>query len=474
MLWGLGKVIGIEHAELNCARIDLASASEPGEAEAVLNELSGDVADEEIAFRGGNRFISQFVSYNDVLEEDPALSKTDLIRIDATYLITGGLGGLGLCVAKWLLDRGARHLILLSRSAASAEAQQKIDSLRKSGAQVSLIKADVARYDELATALDQIDPAAPLAGMFHAAGTLDDGLLLTLDWERFEKVTRAKVEGAWNLHRLVQQRPLDFFVLFSSAGSLLGSAGQGNHVAGNAFLDAIAHYRRSQGLSGLSINWSRWLEVGKAATVERGGRLALQGIPGLRIEQGLEALELLMRHGVTQAGVMRFDLRLWSSFYPQAAKSSLLKQFTANREQSRRTDRPRVRTEIEVANSIRQKLELLEQFVKGEVAWVLRLSPSEVPTDAVFSDLALDSLRALELRNRIEDGLNLTLPATLIWQFPTVETLVGHLRKESASSRHSRIKSTRYLDNWLPVINLLWLNWSNFLMQKQRLFSVAN
>lgn len=429
MLWGLGKVIGIEHAELNCTRIDLDGASPPGEIEAVLDELIGEVTEDEIAFRHGSRFVSQLTSYRDLLDGTQAFSQTaELIRPDVTYLITGGLGGLGLCSARWLLDQGARHLVLVSRSKASAEALEMIDSMRQSGAQVSIVNADVARYEELAVALDEIEPSAPLAGVFHAAGTLDDGLLLTLDWERFEKVTRAKVEGAWNLHRLIDDKALDFFVLFSSAGSMLGSAGQGNHVAGNAFLDALAHYRRSVGLTALSINWSQWLEVGKVASVELGARLALQGIPGLRTELGLKILELLLRHELSQVGVLKFDLRQWSSFYPQAANSSLLKQFNTQRELSlQRGDRSGIRSKIDAANSTRHRLELLEQFLKSEVAWVLRLSPNEIPTDAVFSDLALDSLRALELRNRMEEGLNLTLPATLIWQFPTVETLVGHL-----------------------------------------------
>ena len=429
MLWGLGKVIGIEHAELNCTRIDLDGASPAGEIEAVMDELIGEVTEDEIAYRNGTRFVSQLTSYRDLLDGAEATSqRAELIRPDVTYLITGGLGGLGLCSAGWLLDQGARHLVLVSRSTASAETLEIIDSMRQSGAQVSIVNADVARYEELAVALDEIDPSAPLAGVIHAAGMLDDSLLLTLDWERFEKVTRAKVEGAWNLHRLVGDKALDFFVLFSSAGSMLGSAGQGNHVAGNAFLDALAHYRRSIGLTALSINWSQWLEVGKVASVELGAHLALQGIPGLRTELGLKILEQLLRKESSQVGVLKFDLRQWSNFYPQAANSSLLKQFNTRRESAlQRGDRSEIRSQLDAANSTRQMLELLEKFLKEEVAWVLRLNPNEIPTDVVFSDLALDSLRALELRNRIEDGLNLTLPATLIWQFPTVETLVSHL-----------------------------------------------
>jgi acyl transferase domain-containing protein/acyl carrier protein len=426
MLWGLGKVVRIEHSELNCTRIDLDPAKPAVETAALWNELNRKTDEEEIAFRGGSRFVSRLRQLP--FEHDSQPSKS--IRSDALYLITGGLGGLGLTVAKWIVDQGARHLVLMSRTGASETTKNAVELLRNAGAEITIFKTDVSVAEELAAALNTIEQMdAPLTGVIHAAGVLDDGLMLRLDWERFERVTKPKIEGAWNLHQQLRDKHLDFFVLFSSAGSMLGAAGQANHVAGNSFLDALAHHRRACSLPALSINWSQWGETGKVANSVESERLQLQGIPRMSNAQGLRALELLLGQDTAQAGIMKFDLEQWSRFYPQALNSSLLRNFACELPGDK-SERPDIRSMLRAAQTHRQRLALLEEFVRGEVAWVLRLSPKDIPSEAFFSDLALDSLRSLELRNRLEHGLNLTLPATLVWQFPTVDSLVPHLAEK--------------------------------------------
>ncbi|HEU4713548.1 MAG TPA: type I polyketide synthase [Pyrinomonadaceae bacterium] len=423
MTWGLGKVIGIEHSELRCTRIDLDPATTVSD---LWNELHSDTDEEEIAFRHGSRFVSRLRRLSVPTEPNTA------IRADGLYLITGGLGGLGLCVSNWLVQQGARHLALMSRTGASEKTNAAVEELRNAGAEITILKTDVSVAEELAAALDTIDQLnVPLAGVIHAAGVLDDGLLLSLDWDRFETVTKPKVEGAWNLHHQLRDKALDFFVLFSSAGSMLGAAGQANHVAGNSFLDALAHHRRAHSLPALSINWSQWGDTGKVANTAESERLQLQGIPRLSNVQGLRALELLLAQpsAPAQVGVMKFDLEQWSRFYPQALNSSLLRNF-AREIPGQETHQSDLTAKLRDAQTDRQRLTLLEEFVRGEVAWVLRLSPKDIPSDAFFSDLALDSLRSLELRNRLEHGLNLTLPATLVWQFPTVDTLAPHLAEK--------------------------------------------
>ncbi|MGE3806859.1 MAG: SDR family NAD(P)-dependent oxidoreductase, partial [Gemmataceae bacterium] len=186
-----------------------------------------------------------------------------LLRQDSSYLITGGLGGLGLATAQRLIERGARHLVLLGRNPPSESAHEVIAGLEHAGAEVLVLQADVSVAADVAAALEQIARRLPpLHGVIHAAGVLDDGVLLNQTSERFARVLAAKVEGAWNLHRLTMDLPLDFFVLYSSMAALLGPAGQGNHAAANAFLDALAHHRRARGLPAQSINWGAWGEVG--------------------------------------------------------------------------------------------------------------------------------------------------------------------------------------------------------------------
>src|SRR5581483_446136 len=171
------------------------------------------------------------------------------VRADATYLITGGLGALGQVVAEWLVEQGARSLVLVGRGAPSARAAATVERLRAAGARVTIAQADVSRAEAGEALLREIGRTLPpLRGIVHAAGVLDDGVLLRQDWDRFQKVLAPKVDGAWNLHAATAEQDLDFFVLFSSIASLFGSAGQGNYVAANAFLDALAHARRARGL----------------------------------------------------------------------------------------------------------------------------------------------------------------------------------------------------------------------------------
>ncbi|RQX26092.1 hypothetical protein DLJ57_23620, partial [Micromonospora chalcea] len=201
------------------------------------------------------------------------------VRPAATYLITGGLGALGLETARWLAGRGARHLALLGRSRPSAYAGQVLDELRGQGVDVQVRQADIARHEDVTAVLADLDRTMPpLAGVVHAAGVLDDGLMLQLDRARFRAVAAPKVDGAWHLHRATLDRDLDFFVLYSSAAALLGSPGQANYAAANAFLDTLAQRRRAQGRAALSVNWGPWSGSGLAARPDRGGQLAGQGI----------------------------------------------------------------------------------------------------------------------------------------------------------------------------------------------------
>ena len=202
------------------------------------------------------------------------------IHGDASYLITGGLGGLGLRVAQWLVSQGARQVALVGRSAASAEALKTIASLEAAGARILVAQADVSSSTEVAALLVTLrQKLAPLRGIVHAAAVLDDHTVLELSAEHFRTVARGKLQGAWNLHALTLGVPLDFFILFSSLASVVGTPGQGNYAAANAFLDALAQYRHGLGLPALSLQWGAFSEVGLAAAADhRGQRLAYRGV----------------------------------------------------------------------------------------------------------------------------------------------------------------------------------------------------
>jgi acyl transferase domain-containing protein/acyl carrier protein len=369
------------------------------------------------------------------LRDPPAILPSSVtalgsVRPDVTYLITGGLGGLGLTVAKWLVEQGARHLILLGRRGPSAAAQALIEELAAAGAQVVVAQADVAQGEAVAGVLAGIKQTMPpLRGVIHAAGILDDGSLLQLNGERFERVTAPKIDGTWNLHILTQDIPLDFFICFSSVTALLGTPGQGNYAAANAFLDALAHYRHAQGQPALSINWGPWAEVGLAAAqANRGERLALRGIASITPRQGIAALAQLFQSKAAQIAVMPFNFQQWSEFYPAAGRSLLFSQLQEVKPDAvPKPPESGIREALLAVEPGRRRQALFEAHLREQVAHVLRLVPARVPLNKPLKSLGLDSLMALELRNRLEMSLQVTLSATLIWNYPTIAELAPYL-----------------------------------------------
>jgi NADPH:quinone reductase-like Zn-dependent oxidoreductase/acyl carrier protein len=350
---------------------------------------------------------------------------------DGTYLITGGLGGLGLALAAWMVDRGCRHLALLSRHGAQSPAQHAaLAALQEAGAEVEVITADVAQRAEVAAALAALRARLPaLRGIVHAAGVVEDGLLLHQDMQRFGRVMAPKVLGAWNLHELTRAESLDFFVLYSSAAALLGMPGQGNYAAANAFLDALAHHRRAQGLPALSINWGPLGEAGMAvAQPNRGARLATIGFTSLSLAQAHEELAHLLQEQPIQAGVLILDARQWVQYYPQVAASTLLSEIVqeAGQAPGAASGDQSVRKEVQAAPP-EQRSALLAEYLREQLGRVLRLRPADIDRTRTFRALGVDSLMGLELRNRLEAGLGLVLPVTLIWAYPSVQALAEHL-----------------------------------------------
>lgn len=355
------------------------------------------------------------------------------VRADASYLITGGLGGLGLTVAHWLAGQGARQIVLSARRGPGAQAQAEIDALRAAGVDVQVMLADVsdgAAVSQLVRAIQQ--RLLPLRGVFHAAGVLDDGMMAQLDAARFHAVMAPKVAGAWHLHAAAQAVELDWFVLFSSVTAVLGTPGQANYAAGNAFMDGLAHYRRSLGLPALSINWGPWAEVGLAAAqANRGERLAARGVGSIAPQDGAAALARLLTQAVAQAAVMPFNASQWAQAYAPAAQSSLLADLlqadegpagAAEAEQAED-----IRAAFAAAESHAARLRLLENLVREQVGAVMSLAAARVDVQRPLRTMGLDSLMTLELRNRLEGSLRLKLPATLVFNYPTVAALAAYL-----------------------------------------------
>ncbi len=356
---------------------------------------------------------------------------------NATYLITGGFGGFGLTLAKWIVEKGGRNVVLVGRSGAASEGAKKdVEELQHAGARVMVAKADVSSEKQVADVLAEIERTMPpLRGIFHTAGVLDDGILLQLDARRFRNVFAPKVDGTWILHSQTLHRPLDFFVLFSSVSSLIGSRGQGNYVAANAFLDAFAHYRRSLGLPAVTINWGQLAEVGYASRHRKVEEfLTRRGIEGILPAQAMEALSLILQRNPVQIGVMRIDRHKLSQSLLQGRPAQKFAALMGeNDEQERSEEGTRMRDAVFQANQ-EERAEIVQSYISEQVAKVLGTSAAKLDVDQPLSELGFDSLMAVELKNRVESDLLLSLPAGKLMQGPTIRRLSTEVLEQMAGN----------------------------------------
>lgn len=450
-LWGLGRVIAQEHPTFWGGLVDLEPGASPPDAVArqLGEEISEADGENQLAFRQGCRYVGRLV------RRRPSVRPASPLRwrADGSYLISGGLGDLGLLVARWMVEQGARRLILLGRTKLPPRSKWRsvktgsraahqitvIRDLESLGASVHLASVDVADEGELSRFLDafRAEGWPPIKGVVHAAGVLQDGLLAQLDVVALNTVLRPKVMGAWLLHRLLQNVPLDFFILFSSAGSVLGQAGQGNYAAGNAFLDALAHHRQAEGLPALSVDWGAWAGEGFADSV--GGkrlaqRLTLLGISSIAPKQALEILGRLLAQRAAQVVVVPVDWKRFRAFYPEGSIAPLFSELARDEaENLRLAGGTSERREALLKAEPAERRQLLQSYLSEQVARVLGLSPSKLDPQQPLSQLGLDSLMAVDLKNRIAVDLKVNVPVAKFLQGFSVDQAVTQVLEQLAA-----------------------------------------
>lgn len=370
-------------------------------------------------------------------EDDSSTRESGEVLSDATYLISGGLGGLGLVMASGLVERGARHLVLMGRSGASEDARRAVDELEQVGATVWIAEGDVSATEDVDRILTHVaETMPPLRGVIHAAGVIDDGVLIAQSWSRFEGVMAPKMAGAWNLHMLTQDIPLDFFAMFSAGAALIGSPGQGNYAAANAFLDGLAHYRRGEGLPALSINWGAWKRVGMAASLDsrERRRWASSGIEMIEPEVGFQIFDQLLSLNHSQVGVLPMNWSIQAQQISVGKEPPLLRQLIQSaRSKSPAKEKPaisKILSRLKPAGSD-ERYQLLLEYVESQVIGVLGLDSSQpVDHQLGLTDIGMDSLMAVELSNRLERSLEQKMPSTLAFEHPTVAALADYLMTE--------------------------------------------
>ncbi len=351
-----------------------------------------------------------------VLPIAPPAPQPVTVRADASYLITGGLGGLGRTVARWLAEQGARHLVLTSRrgrDGLTPEAAEAVAALEAEGVAVHILAGDVARAEDVDRLLAHIAAELPpLRGIVHSAGVLRDGLLLQMSPAQLEMVLAPKVYGAWHLHRASAEAPLDFFVLFSSIAALLGPPGQANYAAGNAFMDALARTRRAHGLPALSINWGPWSEVGMAARGALGEQHASGGILPLTPAEGVELLDLLLEEHPAQVAAVAIDWQQLGQATPAGMQPPLLSDLLATEAAAAGAEAgsgANFATEVLLVAPPEERLTLLETHLQTLTAGVMRLDRERLPVQQPLNALGIDSIMAVELKSKIEGSLGVTV-----------------------------------------------------------------
>ena len=363
--------------------------------------------------------------------------------------MTGGTRGLGWRIGAWMIEQGARHLVLLSRSGAvEANEVEQLHRWERDGVQVKIMAVDVADESRLAKSWDEMEQTMPpIRGMVHAAGLLEDGGVAQQPWDSYERVLSPKVAGAWNLHRLAGDRPLDFFVMFSSAASFWGASGQSNYSAANAFLDGLAHYRRARRLPALSIQWGPWAEIGMAAREHLLDRLERKGIRPLSPRDGLHAFaRLLSDPQAVQTAVIPIHWPVFVQQFPPGLKPPFLAEWIA-----RERNRPRQRHVAEKPEDWRRRWDgadaveqnrMLIAYLRERVAGVLRIPPDQLHDHQSLNTMGVDSLMAVELRNRLRNELGVEMPLVGFLEGLSVQQVAERVQEKLEESPASATSAT--------------------------------
>ncbi len=395
------------------------------------------------------RYMAQARHIGKVVVTQPSTWPEASVHADATYLVTGGLGGLGLVTTRSLIESGAKHLVLVGRSQPSDFASQEIAAWKEAGVNVTVARADVTQKEDLQQLLERIaHEMPPLRGVIHAAGVIDDGILQQQTWERFETVLAPKAAGAWLLHSLTHNLDLDFFILFSSMASILGASGQSNYAAANAYLDALAHYRRAQGLSATSINWGPWSEVGMAAGLgeREHRRWREQGVGYIAPEEGAQVFRQLLEKDLAQVSVYPVDWKKLSTRVSAQEVQPLLRELVSQNAAAQREGQAQEgQNFLQALESAEpeDRFERLMEHVQEQVIRVLGLDASQsIDPYRGLTDLGMDSLMAVELSNRLKRSMGHKLPTTVAFEYPTIAALTEYLAKDVLGlSLVSEIKS---------------------------------
>lgn len=423
-LAGFAKVLALEHGELGARVIDLDPAS-PSPAADLASAIAAPGPEREIAVRADGHHVARLAPQP--LEQ----SELPVFDSDGAYLVTGAFGGLGPHLAAWLAEQGAGRLILTGRNSPATELAEDLKQLAP---RIDIHVFDISEEDELSKVI--AEAGTSLKGVFHLAGGVADGAIVSQEWDRFASILDAKADGALLLDRLTRSAPLDCFVLFSTSAALIGNPGQANHAAANAVLDALARRRRLEGLPGLSINWGAFSEAGAVVEKDQLETMAAHGVRPVPIEQGLDALGRAMTADVTNIGIVGVD---WPAFLAgtEEAFPPFLERFRRQAKgPAQAAYAPQPAQSVDFAAQLAgvpesERRRKLAGLITEEAAHVLGIKDaSRIDQDQALNELGLDSLLALELRNRLGAATGRKQLATLLFDHPSISALTEFFQEQ--------------------------------------------
>src|SRR3989338_1081097 len=450
VIWGVNKTLWSEFPDLNSTCIDIDYESNQWE-HSVMHEIvynqEQSIQREVILTKQNRRLIPQLVPIVSTLNETQESAKNafDTVKKDAVVL-TGGTGGLGLHLLKVLTAYEARHIVLLSRSKPNGRGLKTIEKLqcRFPNTRIYVFQTDVANSVELFKTLDMIQESiAPIAVIVHAAGVIQDALVLEQSWETFERVLMPKVQGSWNLHQWStrHQSTLKFFVLYSSIASLFGSMGQSNYSGANAFMDALSRYRRNIDIPCVSVNWGLWSGQGMASSIKGLEQnlkksLKVQGVGIIQPKWGkIAMMDAVAKWATTsQIAVVPINAKKWNNMPNQAIPIMGLEFTTTN---GKMINERQKRTKLDIKTSGKSK-----QEQKNTIASILNIALRNILTlshdpdiSTPLREIGLDSIGSLEIRNILSNVIGDVLPATFVYNYPTVTDMVEIIWKKYCDSK---------------------------------------
>ena len=417
---GLVRVLAVERPALRATLADTDPAAElAASAAAVAAELAADAPDDEVAWRDGQRLVARLARAAEGPVRSGRRSRRPVVRPGGSYVVSGGYGGLGLVVARWLADRGAGRLVLAGRSGVPPDSRAAVDELRARGTEVRVLRADVATpHDAERLVAAAREGGASLCGVVHAAGVFDDAVITEVTPDALARVWAPKASGASALHDAIEQAGAepDWVVLFSSAAAVLGSPGQAAYAASNAWLDGFAAWRSAQGRPTFAVGWGVWAQAGRA------GDVAIPGVVPLTPDEAIEDLEALIAGERLVTAVIRVDLDRVAAAFPEVSAIPFFGRLLSEGASGHGAEPGQAR-------------QAPAERVRSTVAAVLGLPADGIPEDLTLADAGLDSLAAQRITGLLKQDLGVTIEtAAILGTGATLAALQGMVAAAAAAA----------------------------------------